>query len=56
VLHDGTEHVYDVARAFQGDASQNPHLSDGDVIEVPQSRHVNLGELFGGIGVVHLFW
>jgi protein involved in polysaccharide export with SLBB domain len=56
VLHDGTEHVYDVAKAFQGDTSQNPHLSEGDVIEVPQSRHVNIGEVFGGVGVLHLFW
>jgi polysaccharide export outer membrane protein len=56
VLHDGTEHVYDVARAFQGDTTQNPHLSEGDVVEVPQSRHVNIGEIFGGVGVLHLFW
>jgi protein involved in polysaccharide export with SLBB domain len=56
VLHDGTEHVYDVARAFQGDASQNPHLDEGDIVSVPESKHVNLGDIFGGIGVLHLFW
>jgi polysaccharide export outer membrane protein len=56
VLHDGSEHVYDVARAFQGDTTQNPHLDEGDIVNVPESRHVNLGDIFGGIGVLHLLW
>jgi protein involved in polysaccharide export with SLBB domain len=56
VLHDGTVQTFDVVRAFNGDASQNPHLNEGDVINVPESKHILLGDLFGSVGVIHLLW
>jgi polysaccharide export outer membrane protein len=56
VLHGGAVQTYDVVRAFNGDPSQNPHLNEGDVINVPESKHILLGDLFGGAGVLHLLW
>lgn len=56
VLHDGVARVYDVPAAFDGDTTQNPHLNEGDIVSVPESRHVNLGDIFGGIGVLNLLF
>jgi len=56
VLHDGSRHVYDITKVPQGDTSQNPHLSEGDIVNVPQGGHLNLGDLFGTAGVIHWFF
>jgi protein involved in polysaccharide export with SLBB domain len=49
VVHDGIRHVYDVTKIPSGDAAQNPHLVEGDVVYVPTGHHVNLGDIFGAI-------
>jgi protein involved in polysaccharide export with SLBB domain len=49
VTHDGVKHVYDVPKAANGDTSQNPHLSEGDVVFVPTGKHLNFSDIFGGI-------
>lgn len=56
VIHDGVRHVYDITRVPQGDLSQNPHLSDGDIVNVPQGGHLNLSDIFGGAGIIHWFF
>jgi protein involved in polysaccharide export with SLBB domain len=56
VLHDGVRHVYDVSKVPQGDSSQNPHLSEGDIVNVPTGGHLNLGDIFGGAGIIHWFF
>lgn len=49
VVHDGTRHVYDVTKIPSGDASQNPHLVEGDVVFVPTGHHINIADIFGAI-------
>jgi protein involved in polysaccharide export with SLBB domain len=56
VIHDGVRHVYDITRVPNGDVSQNPHLAEGDIVNVPQGKHVNLGDIFGAAGVIHWFF
>ena len=56
VIHDGLRHVYDITKVPQGDLSQNPHLSDGDIVNVPQGGHLNLSDIFGGAGIIHWFF
>jgi polysaccharide export outer membrane protein len=56
VVHDGTKHVYDVTKVPSGDATQNPHLVEGDVVYVPTGHHVNLGDIFGAITASRVFF
>jgi protein involved in polysaccharide export with SLBB domain len=46
VLHDGVKTTYDMNKVLNGSASQNPSLSEGDVVVVPQGRHVDGQSLF----------
>ena len=56
LVHDGVKHVYDVTRISSGDASQNPHLVEGDVVFVPTGKHANLGDIFGAVTASHLLF
>ncbi len=56
VTHEGTKRVYDVTKVPSGDTSQNPHLSEGDVVFVPTGNHVNFSDIFGAIGAAHVFF
>ncbi len=56
VMHDGVVHTYDITKVPSGDASQNPHLSQGDIVTVPQGAHLNIGDIFGAAGIVHWFF
>jgi polysaccharide biosynthesis/export protein len=56
VMHNGVVHVYDVTKVAHGDTSQNPRLSEGDIVTVPQGAHLNLGDIFGAAGVIHWFF
>ncbi len=56
VVHDGVRTVYDITRVPGGDASQNPHLSEGDVVYVPTGRHIAIGDLFSGLAASRLFF
>jgi protein involved in polysaccharide export with SLBB domain len=56
VVHDGVRHVYDITKVPGGDTSQNPHLSEGDIVNVPAGGHLNLSDIFGGAGVIHWFF
>jgi len=56
VIHDGVRHVYDVTKVPHGDASQNPHLSEGDIVNIPRGNYVNFGDIFAGLGVIHWFF
>ena len=56
VTHEGVRHVYDITRVPNGDVSQNPHLSEGDIINVPQGGHLNLSDIFGAAGIIHWFF
>jgi protein involved in polysaccharide export with SLBB domain len=54
VLHDGVRTVYDITKIPGGDTSQNPHLSEGDVVFVPTGKHLAIGDLFSGITAARL--
>lgn len=56
VVHDGVSHIYDITKVPKGDASQNPHLSEGDVVDVPRGHYVLLSEVFGAAGAIHWFF
>jgi protein involved in polysaccharide export with SLBB domain len=56
VVHDGARHVYDMTKVPSGDASQNPHLIEGDVVYVPTGHHINAGDIFGAITASHLLF
>ncbi len=56
VMHDGVVSVYDITKVPKGDLSQNPHLSDGDIVTVPQGAHMNIGDIFGAAGIIHWFF
>ena len=56
VEHDGVRTVYDITKVPKGDTSQNPHLSEGDIVDVPLGNHLDLGVVFGTLGVLHWFW
>ncbi len=56
VEHDGVRTVYDITRVPHGDVSQNPHLVEGDLVNVPEGKHVDVSQVFGAIGVIHWFW
>jgi protein involved in polysaccharide export with SLBB domain len=56
VMHDGVVKVYDITKVPQGDVSQNPHLSEGDIVTVPTGGHLNLSDIFGAAGIIHWFF
>ena len=50
VIHDGTSHTYDVAALVRSaDAKNDPTLSDGDTVLVPEGRHVDYSGIFGNL-------
>lgn len=56
VTHGGVQHVYDITKVPHGDTTQNPQLSEGDIVFVPQGNHVDWGSVFGAAGVIHWFF
>ena len=46
VIHDGASHAYDVAALVHGNMAQNPVLSDGDTVFVPEDHKVDYGGIF----------
>lgn len=56
VMHDGVVSVYDITKVPKGDISQNPHLSEGDIVTVPQGAHIDIGNIFGAAGIIHWFF
>ena len=56
VVHDGARRVYDITKVPDGDATQNPHLVEGDVVYVPTGHHINAGDIFGAITASHLLF
>jgi protein involved in polysaccharide export with SLBB domain len=56
LVHDGVKHEYDITRVPTGDLSQNPVLSEGDVIFVPTGNHIAFGDLFSGANLARLFF
>jgi len=56
LVHDGIKHTYDITKISNGDATQNPHLVEGDIVYVPTGRHVNLGDIFGAISTSRVFF
>jgi polysaccharide export outer membrane protein len=56
LVHDGVKHEYDITKVPSGDVSQNPVLSEGDVIFVPTGNHVDFGDLFSGANLARLFF
>jgi protein involved in polysaccharide export with SLBB domain len=49
ILHDGTQTEYDVTRLTHGGPDQNPELSDGDTVFVPEGHRLDFGLLFQAI-------
>jgi polysaccharide export outer membrane protein len=55
LLHNGLQKTYDVAAVEKGNASQNPPVTDGDVIFVPKGHRMDVSTIFSGIGVLRYF-
>lgn len=55
VLRDGTRRTYDVTKLRGGDMSQNPHLAPGDLVYVPEGRHVDFRDIFAGLSALRFF-
>jgi protein involved in polysaccharide export with SLBB domain len=49
LLHEGKQTELDVTRLTHGDSDQNPVLSDGDTVFVPEGHKIDFGLLFQGI-------
>jgi protein involved in polysaccharide export with SLBB domain len=52
VVHGNVRTSYDVTALTHGDMSQNPTLSDGDTVLVPQGHNVDWTSIFGILGGV----
>jgi polysaccharide export outer membrane protein len=50
VLHQGAKAKYDVTAVLHGDFAQNPALSDGDVVIVPETRKWDGSQLWAALG------
>lgn len=46
VMQKGVTTSYNITRLVHGDISQNPQLSDGDVVFVPEGHKIAVGEIF----------
>jgi protein involved in polysaccharide export with SLBB domain len=51
VIHRGQHTTYDVTSLTHGDVSQNPHLSDGDTVFVPEGHKIDWSPVFAGLGL-----
>lgn len=51
VLHRGVATTYDVTALTHGDVSQNPPLSDGDTVFVPEGHKIDWTPVFGALGL-----
>ncbi len=49
VVHQTQRTQYDITKLTHGDMSQNPVLSDGDVVFVPEGHKIDLGTFFSAI-------
>ncbi|HTV74702.1 MAG TPA: polysaccharide biosynthesis/export family protein [Candidatus Acidoferrales bacterium] len=49
VVHNGATTHYDVTALTHGDVTQNPTLSDGDLVMVPEGHRVDYSMLFNGL-------
>jgi protein involved in polysaccharide export with SLBB domain len=49
VVHAGSTEHYDVTALTHGDVTQNPTLSDGDLVMVPEGHRVDYSMLFNGL-------
>jgi protein involved in polysaccharide export with SLBB domain len=55
VVHNGTRSNYDVTALTHGDLSQNPTLSDGDVVFVPEGHRVDFSGIWQALGALSGF-
>jgi polysaccharide export outer membrane protein len=51
VLHRGQHTTYDVTALTHGDVSQNPPLTDGDTVFVPEGHKIDWTPVFAGLGI-----
>lgn len=49
VIQNGTSHIYNIAALTHGDTSQNPALTDGDTVFVPEGHRVDYGGVFAAL-------
>jgi protein involved in polysaccharide export with SLBB domain len=49
VIKNGTSHIYNVAALTHGETSQNPALTDGDTVFVPEGHKVDYGGVFAAL-------
>jgi len=54
VLHHGQTSHYDVTKLTHGDVTQNPSLSDGDTVFVPEGHKIDFSSVFQAIGALGL--
>jgi protein involved in polysaccharide export with SLBB domain len=55
VVHNGARSNYDVTALTHGDLSQNPTLSDGDLVFVPQGHSVDFSGIWQALGALSGF-
>lgn len=55
VLHNGDRKTYDLSKIQKGDKGENPTLTDGDVVFVPQGSTFDWGQVWSAIGALGLF-
>jgi protein involved in polysaccharide export with SLBB domain len=51
VMHGSQRTTYDVTALTHGDVSQNPPLSDGDTVFVPEGHKIDWTPVFAALGV-----
>lgn len=51
VLHHGQATMYDVTALTHGDVSQNPQLTDGDTVFVPEGHKIDWTPVFAALGL-----
>ncbi|TAM56164.1 hypothetical protein EPN52_15055 [bacterium] len=56
VLHAGQKKTYDVTALTHGDTSQDPALTDGDVVFVPEGHKIDWRNLFSSIVTLRWFF
>ncbi len=55
VQHGGVRSTYDITAVEHGDLSQNPKVSDGDVVFVPKGHRIDFRDVFSGLSVLRYF-
>lgn len=55
VIHQGQKKVFDLRRLEKGGNGENPQLSDGDVVFVPQGSTFQWSDIWSGLGALGLF-